>query len=112
MASGSESYRNCDTRSVKRARIFSRKFSVAIVTFFFIARAICEFVRSKSASSSFAGRALRALSITVNRDRLREKSPGVAYARVAVSMREKSRDITRKMLLDNSRTYNYVSITS
>lgn len=70
------------------------------------------FYRARSTSSfvqdphfSFAGRALRATDYGNSRS-LREKSPSAACIRSCPYEREESRDYA-KMLLDNSRTYNY-----
>jgi len=87
------------------AQIFSRYCSA-------LSRAICEFVRLfvLDPRSSFAGRALRELLITVIRDRC-ERKVQVSRTYVAVPTREKSREITRKCY-SIIRGHTITSITS
>lgn len=108
MASGSESTRIEDTRSVKR-RGFLREFPAVIVAFY-RARPASWFVRSfvRSGSAFLCSPEVRyELSIIRDPGSLPEKSPSAAYVRSCLYEREESRDYA-EMLLDNSRTYSYV----
>lgn len=94
-------YKNWDTRSVKRCG-FLRKFPVVIVSFIARDLRIRLFVLENRAHR----KSVYELSITVTRDHCERK---VQVPRnIRIYEREESRNCA-EVLLDNSRTYNYVN---